>query len=37
VNDYYNLALQSLDAVSVSKSRKQKIYALAESLHNREF
>jgi geranylgeranyl diphosphate synthase type II len=37
VNEYYNLALQSLDAVSVSKARKQKIYALAESLHNREF
>jgi len=36
VEDYFQLALQSLNQVSVSSNRKEKIKALALSLHHRD-
>jgi hypothetical protein len=36
VDEYFQFALQSLDQISVASERKEKIKALALSLHRRD-
>jgi geranylgeranyl pyrophosphate synthase len=37
VNEYYQLALQRLNAIDVAPEKKESLHQLAQALHSREF